>query len=352
MAIYNSSGYYAGLTTLVLIVSAISTALAEELDGSETWTTNLYFENDLFDETDQNYTNGVRVSWISPNLQHFENDERLPQWMRLANKRLRSIHNNDSLHRNLVFSIGQLIFTPQDKFASELIDDDRPYAGFLYTRLAYHMRTEQQLTSTSMTLGMVGPASLAEEAQDWIHDLRGIDKFNGWDNQLRNELVINFEYERKYKIELGRVLHGLEHDFIAHGGGAFGNQAIYLNAGGEYRIGWQLPNDFGTSSLRSGGDTSAPGPFDRRLKGEGFHSLHAFISFDGRLVGRDIFLDGNTFSSSHSVDRKNWVGDLAVGVSSTFNRYKVSYAQVFRTREFDEQDDAHRFGSLSFSYTW
>jgi len=39
--------------------------------------------------------------------------------------------------------------------------------------------------------------------------------------------------------------------------------------------------------------------------------MYLFAFVDGRAVGRDIFLDGNTFTDSHSVTRKTFVGDLS-----------------------------------------
>ena len=302
-------------------------------------------------ETDQQYTNGIRASFISPNLDSYENDPALPEWVRNTNRRLKALHNDKSLQRNLVISLGQLIFTPEDIDATDLIEDDRPYAGYLHLSFGYHMRSDKKLHSTELSLGVVGPASLAEQAQDLIHDLRGFDKFQGWDNQLDNELILNLVHERKRKFSLPNI-RTLQQDVIGHAGFAMGNLATYLNAGGEYRIGWQLPDDFGTSSLRAGGDTSAPGNFDRRNKGEGFHGIHAFIAVDARLVGRDIFLDGNTFEDSHSVDKEPLIADIAVGISTTINRWKISYAQVARTKEFRGQPNSHKYGSLSFSYTW
>ena len=44
-------------------------------------TLNLYLENDLFGETDLHYTNGIRVSCVSPDLSSYLNDERLPPWV-------------------------------------------------------------------------------------------------------------------------------------------------------------------------------------------------------------------------------------------------------------------------------
>ena len=67
-----------------LCLSTAQVAVAEDAP----WTLNLYFENDLFSETDQNYTNGVRASWVSPNVDNYLKDERLPEWTRDINQYL------------------------------------------------------------------------------------------------------------------------------------------------------------------------------------------------------------------------------------------------------------------------
>jgi hypothetical protein len=63
------------------------------------WTLNVYFENDLFGETDQNYTNGIRFSWVSPDLSSYETDPSLPHWLRQANDRLHFFHDRSILKR-------------------------------------------------------------------------------------------------------------------------------------------------------------------------------------------------------------------------------------------------------------
>ena len=344
---------------LLLILSLIASYLpftytyAEENRYCDTL--NLYLENDLFGETDLHYTNGIRVSCISPDLTSYLKDERLPPWVSEVNERLHFFHrlkdkDDPRIKRNLVISLGQLMFTPSDKEEREIIQDDRPYAGYLYLGFAYHIRDDIQLDTLEFNIGMVGPASLAEHSQDFVHDLRSIDKFNGWDNQLENELGLQFVYEHKHRFKL--TDQWPHQDFITHGGISLGNVATYLNFGGEYRIGWQLPEDFGTAAVRTGGDNSAPGDGDIRHCGQWICGLHGFISFDGRAVARDIFLDGNTFEGSHSVDRKPVVADVAIGFSFLVGGWKISYAKVFRSKEFEEQENAHEYGSLSFSYSW
>ena len=48
-------------------------------------------ENDLLVDTDRNYTNGTRLSWISPDTTSYENDEAFPAWLRAANRKLRYV---------------------------------------------------------------------------------------------------------------------------------------------------------------------------------------------------------------------------------------------------------------------
>lgn len=321
----------------------------------DAWTLNLYLENDLFGETDRNYTNGIRLSWVSPNLESFRDDPAVPPWLNKVNDRFdRLLGFKEGLTRNVVVSLGQKMYTPQTRDAEGLLVDERPYAGYLYLGFAYHTRTADRLDTVEVDLGIVGPSALGEQAQDAIHDLRGFDKFQGWDNQLPDEPTINLAYENKRRLFKHGLPYGLEHDFISHAGVALGNVAIYANAGAEYRFGWDLPEDFGTSAVRPGGDNSAPGKGDIRLRQNKalIYGLHGFISMDGRAVARDIFIDGSTWKDSHSLDREYLVADIAVGVSLLIGDWKLSYAQVFRTREFKSQPHSHEYGSLALSYTW
>lgn len=338
-----------GLTLASLFCLGLPAAASD----ANPWTVNAYFENDLFNETDQNYTNGIRLSWISPDTTSYQNDPAFPSWLRAANRRLRLLHSNDpATEHNLVVSLGQLMFTPDNTRATAPLPDQRPYAGYLYSGIAYHTRSNLRLDVMEIDLGIVGPSARAHEAQNFIHHLRGFDTYNGWDNQLHDEPTVQLLYEQKRRLLQTNWRGGFGHDFIGHAGASLGNVATYLNFGGEYRIGWDLPDDFGTSAVRAGGDNSAPGRDGlRRRSGPRFYGLHAFLALDARLVARDMFLDGNTLRGSASVDKKAAVADLAAGASFIAGRWKISYARVLRTREFDGQPHPHRYGSISLSYS-
>jgi hypothetical protein len=309
---------------------------------------NLYFENDLFTGTDNNYTNGVKLSWISANLEDYVNDPCLPHWVRELNHYSEWVHPGAFDSRNMVVTFGQAMYTPTDPKRRDVIKDDRPYAGWLYLGLAYNARTENMMDTTEVDIGVIGPASMARQSQNFIHDLRGFDRFEGWDNQLHNELGLQFVRERKNRIYRHAEASGPQIDAITHYGYSLGNVRTYLNAGVEMRIGSFLPNDFGTSPIRPAGDSNAPlsEGAERRMAQSG---LYGFVSLDGRAVAHDIFLDGNTFADSHKVDKKYFVGDVAAGIAWQWPGGKITYAQYWRSKEFRTQQEAQSFGSVTLS---
>ncbi len=306
-----------------------------------------HFENDLFIGTDSDYTNGVKFSWVSANLRDYTHDPCLPNWVRQLNRLLENVHPGKYTSRNMVITGGQSMFTPRDRNRTDPILNDRPYAGWLYLGLGYNARDARQMDTVDVNFGVVGPAALARQTQEFIHDMRGIPRFNGWSNQLGNELGVQIVAERKNRV-WNESVSGLQFDAITHYGASLGNIRTYLNAGLELRAGNRIPNDFGTSPIRPAGDSNAPleGPVTRRFSDGG---LHAFLSVDARAVAHDIFLDGNTFSSSHSVDKKHFVGDLSTGIAWQWQGGKITYARYVRSKGFTTQESAHAFGSITLS---
>jgi len=332
----------------------LSCAVHADRDQREEWTLNLYIEKDLFSETDQDYTSGVQLSWVSPDISDYVGNEELLVWVRRLNRNPTFFHQSHmGLKRNVTVTFGVRIYTPKNLNETNLIEDDRPYAGWLFLELGYQTRAEDQLDSLKVHLGVVGPAAYGQEAQDFIRDLRGFEKFKGWDNQHRNEpgFVASWEHERKWTHINPETRFG--YDAITHAGPSLGNVQTHLNAGAEVRIGWAVPDDFGTSAIRPRGQNSTPdSTWDPCFVGQQKRGLHAFVSFDIRLVGYDIFLDGNSFKDSHSVTKESVVADAALGFAYMVGGGRLSCAQVFRTKEFSDQVSSHSYGSLSFSNTF
>ncbi|HEY0335270.1 MAG TPA: lipid A deacylase LpxR family protein [Stenotrophomonas sp.] len=307
---------------------------------------NFRVDNDLFggQDQDQGYSNGAAITFVSPNLTDYTDDPCLPRLARWVNRHVERLHPGEFQQQNMVFSLGQGIYTPSDYTRKDLIPDDRPYAGILMASFGYNARNDSHLRTTQLQLGVVGPWSLAEQAQNAIHELIGDDKFQGWDNQLHNEPLIGLVHERMWRYPPVNA-SGWGWDFISHWGGALGNRATYANAGGELRFGWKLPDDFGSTPLRPAGENTAPSQHGRSAG----WSSHLFLTTDGRWVVRDITLDGNTFRNSHSVDKRPFVADLGYGLAIMRGRWKFALARYHRTREFETQKELPVYGSFTIS---
>jgi hypothetical protein len=328
-------------------------------------------ENDLFAGTDAQYTNGVKLTWVSPNIYSDFNDPLLPVWVRCSTERVRHVLEwflpPEASARNVVVTLGQAMFTPSDRALTTQDPKDRPYAGWGYLGLGYNVRFDpkrpaegandgtSELTTVEINIGVVGPHAYAKQTQDFVHRVRGYDRFLGWNNQLGDELGLQLVREKKFRPPSWPRDGALQAQIIPHYGFSLGNIATYLNAGAEIRAGWRLPDDFGTSLIRPGGDNAAPRTESSSTRVYARHSFHLFVSLDGRAVANNIFLDGSTFRSSHAVKKRILVGDIAYGWAYTWPQTgfvpsgKLAYAHYLQSREFEGEERNHGFGSVTLS---
>ncbi len=299
------------------------------------------FENDAFANSDHQFTHGTRIAYMGPKGS-------VPDWA----KRLADLAPPFDAARStrVVYSVSQSIFTPNDITTKALIHDDRPYAGWLNFSVGLVAVGDNFLDNLELNLGVVGPASFAEDVQKTWHEWFNFRRPRGWRNQLRNEPTIQVNFERKWRALWRRFglagLAGLEGDATPHAGINLGNALTQAATGLTLRLGRRLPDDYGPPRIRP----SVPGSdyFDSR---HGF-GWYVFAGLEGRAVARNIFLDGNNFRSSHSIDKKNFVADLQAGIAFIIGPVRIAYTQVFRTKEFDAQDAPQQFGAVSLSVSF
>ena len=306
----------------------------------------LYFENDTFSGTDEHYTNGVKLSWLSSDLVGWGQSG----WRKTIVESLPFV-NRVGGQKNFGFAIGQNIYTPRNIATATPDPTDRPYAGWTYLEMAFISKTPAVSDTLGLQVGLIGPHSFADDSQrivhQWIREVRPA----GWDYQLRDELGVNLVYERRWRLYARALVHTVGVDLIPHTGVSLGNVQTYANAGGTIRFGFNLPSDFGVQLARPGSVGGTPADdLDPRVALDRNFSLFVFGSGDGRAVARDIFLDGNTFRDSRSVDKESFVADLSAGAGFITGRWQLTYTQVWRTREFkSERGRYNNFGSLTLS---
>ena len=312
----------------------------------------LYWENDSVTGADQDYSNGLRLTWSRPYRKDADGGTvlRLKDWTFRHLPFLKGADNQ----RATTFSLAQYIYTPKDTKRADLIVDDRPYAGYTFLGFGFLSVTDRIRHFWEFDIGVVGPWSLAENTQNGFHDLIRTRHAMGWDHQLDNEIGLEAVYEMKWQSSPLIRSHGLEADIIPHLGIQLGNIAVSAKAGVELRLGWSIPRDFGNCPIRSACEASVAMDAQQNMGpgGNGNFGFHLFTAVEGRSVLRNIFLDGNTFEDSHHVDKEIYVADLMGGIAVNYGRFKASYAMVFRTPEFKQRRDQHVFGTINISYTY
>lgn len=328
---------------VILMVGA--SALASSERPNDRQSVAVYFENDLFADTDRYYTNGVRVSWLSPDIESLE----LPRWAKEVLDEVPLFYHRGYTN-NVGLAFGQSIFTPQDIFTSQPVDDDRPYAGWLYGSVALHHKSDREMHKLELTLGLLGPESLAEAAQNGVHEFRNLETAEGWDHQLHTEpgLIVGYEYKRLVRRELGR--DWWTGDLIPAVRVHAGNVLTALSVGVTGRIGYNVPRDFHGNRIGVSGYTM-PNRVDQAVSARRF-SVFAFLGLDGNGVARNVFLDGNSFRDSHRVDREPWTAEIEAGIGMRYRDWHMAMANVWRSREFREQDGLQEYGSISLSWAF
>jgi hypothetical protein len=321
-----------------LILMVPGAALADDGDipneGRAAFT--IQFENDIFFDTDQHYTSGVGFNYTTA-------PQETPDLARDVTTALPFLFDDRNAEIRANYEIAQDIFTPRRTGLVVPDPNDRPYAGYLYAGFSVLSRTDTNLDQLELQAGVIGPASLAEDAQNWVHTVIGDHKALGWHYQLRDEPGLELTYQRAVKIIPPQSLFGVFFDIEPHYGAAVGNVYDYVNVGAMARVGINLPDDFGPPRL----EPSLPG--SNFYEPNGF-SAYVFGGVDGRAVGRNIFLDGNSFQDSASVVKKPFVGDLQIGAAIALDFARLSFTHVFRTKEFKTQQSADQFGSVNLTF--
>ncbi len=333
------------------LISPYAPALADDSEGvpEQAGFLSLTVENDVFfGGTDRHFTSGIRFDWVPKNKHKVFGLVPLMERVLGAPSSPRSGQGKSRMY----FSLGQNILTPDDITDPEIIPGDRPFAGWLYLSTGVVAKQATYTERLELTLGIIGPASLAGDFQRTWHDWFDFRTPRGWRNQLKNEPGLIVYYERQWRLGLGKA-GKLSAELLPHMGASLGNVLTYASTGVSLRYGQNMPDDSGPPRIRPG----LPGGAGFNLTEGAEYGWYIFASAEGRAVARNIFLDGSTFRKSHSVPKKHFVGDLNVGFAMVLRDgsgflppMRISYTYMWRSREFHGQDGIDRLGSLSLTF--
>ena len=242
----------------IALISVLAPRVGEcatpaEARSTDAWT--LTLKNDALTGSDNNYTNGLGVTWVSSELDHYDASSFLSRksgkiWSFLP------FVEDAGYETYASWSLVQEMNTPDNIENPNPPKDDQPYSGILYVDSLLYARSERWAHSWEFKLGVVGPASRAEHTQKDFHQLIGVNEPEGWDTQLPDEPVINLGYTTAHLLTKGEVGSSVEWRVVPVAGvlrrWAPCLQGPGAGVGMYGEIGWNLVDALGGTALREG----------------------------------------------------------------------------------------------------
>jgi hypothetical protein len=309
-----------------MLFALATLAHADELEG---YVFTINEENDKFvvPSTDKHYTQGLHFTLMWP-------DEQVP-WLARPLSWMPTLGFSNAIAK-YGFTVGQNIYTPANLNTSQLITNDRPYAGWLYLGWIRENRGTigagiPTLDHWEADLGVVGPASLAYSTQYWFHGLINVGEPEGWGHELHNEPGIALRFNRSCILWQTDPSEEFQAQFIPHLGANLGNIDTSANLGAILRVGYQIPDDFG-----------------KRVRPH--WGWYVFGGPEANAVARNEFLAGNVLGSSHHVQENPAFVRLQVGIVIELKNVELGYTYNYLTPQFEKQTQYDAYGSLNFTY--
>ena len=296
---------------------AIGTTGIERETGRDAWW-RLAYDNDFFTATDRYFTQGIEVEFVAPSLR------RVPLVRALIAPRASTVRYGLAYEDDG--------YTASDLKASQILRDDHPYAGTKQLRMfaiANGTTTPRRVTS-SLNIGIIGQGAGGKEIQTFIHRRTGNTIPQGWGNQIRNDVILNYEATLEQPI-----LRPSSH--------------LLITGVGIARLGTY-------NTAASFGSTLMVGRVGTPFSGTAAAQARAFFLYikpQLNVVGYDATLQGGLFNRTSPYvigagDISRLVYRQQLGIVYRSRRHSVEYFQSLGTREFSG-GRAHKSGGFQFT---
>ncbi len=279
------------------------------------------YDNDYFSGTDENYTQGYSFELVAPFL------EKNP-----ANYLFLIPENSEIKHGLALEHIG---FTAPDIGSPEIQFGDRPFAAAIMLKsFAITIDTlAKSRIASSLSLGLIGPGAFGEEMQVGIHKITGNTIPRGWRNQIKNDVVIN--YELAYEKQLFRA-----GDYVS------------LQSNSTARIGTLFTNASLGLNTNIGLINSAFSANKRKSK----FQLYGYSQVLGNIIGYDATQQGGVFNNDSpytipSDEISRFTGQFNYGIILKTKTLYFEYSRTVLTREFDTGSPT-KWGGVRIGFTF
>lgn len=273
------------------------------------------YGNDYFTATDYYLTQSVQITYTHPSL------GKSPLY-----KILYRSAGSESIYG---MAIEHNAYTPVFYERKEVQLNDRPFAGALFLK-TFSVATDinrKQSVASSISTGILGPGAGAKQIQVFIHENTNNVLPQGWGNQVRNDIVINYELAYQKQLLAWDNFFLLTADAM----GRLGTLSTKANIGFTFMAGY-FNSPFASATLKG-----------RKIQ------FYAYDHPEINVIGYDATLQGGLLNTSsvytigagdvsRLVFRNNW------GLVARIGRVYLEYYQSFMTREFKKGMDFRNGG--------
>lgn len=321
-----------------------------DADGYQGW--QFEWDNDSFARTDRWFTNALRLSQVY--CRRAGSTERLTDRLSDVGQHLlgAAVTKGDetlSSRLGVVYTVGQLMYTPARIVDSRPQRFDRPWAGALYGAITVFGYKGNDFQATDLKLGLTGRASLADRTQREWHRFVGADRPEGWEHQLRSRPFLQLGHLRLRRF--GDTGASDRFGFHLGGAGAVGTHRSYASLLGGMSVG-RLGGKNPVFAVGNDGDLIIQDLGDR----ESFRNVLFFTNVSLTAVAHNRFITGDTAAGPSDVRLRHGVAAWQAGVSLPLGRsWRVLYSHTVRTPEFrsrvtDRVGGTQRWGTVSLNY--
>lgn len=236
----------------------------------------------------------------------------------------------------IAYKYGNKIFTPQKTSTQLTKEMDRPYAGWNYGGISItRLKGLSTISHLEAQIGVVGQISGMGQVQRWWHKKVGYPEPRGWDAQIKNEVVLNINYQFLKCLKIAN-----EVDLISTSG-------IYTGTGLN-----KLSQSF-TLRLMNINSLTQSTWFNGRMAYEGKEDkeeVFIFINYGVDYIVSNIFLEGSLFDnpSPYTVNAETWVRTRSFGIMHSRNRSSFVFEVVNSSMEV-AKGDRHGYARLSYT---
>lgn len=277
------------------------------------------YDNDYFGSTDQNYTQGYNFEFVLPVLK------------KNPINYLFYIPKKSDVKYGL--SLEHIGYTPVNIKSSEIQVGDRPFAAAIMLK-SFTITTDTIAKSrfvSSLNIGLIGPGAFGKEMQVAIHEATGNTIPEGWQNQIKNDLVLNYELNYEKQIFRYNNLLAINFDSKLKLGTLFTNAAVGMNA---------------TLGIINS-------PFTAVNKKNKFQ-VYLFSQPQITVIGYDTTLQGGLFNTKSpytikSNDIERFTAQNNYGIVLQSKTLYFEYFLTQTTREF-KTGDAAKYGGIKFGF--